>query len=98
MPWLLYCSATFLVLLLCHGWWGNMQRRRAVSCWLKARGEVLLRMKDTRSFDMLIYDVDARRADGSIANYHLGIDYAFLTGRVREIMEMDTYSFKVEEE
>lgn len=92
MPWSLYFAAfsgAFLALLLGRILWSTLQERRAISRWLEERSEAPLRMKKSDGFDMLIYDVDARKANGSETNYRLGIKSSFLTGKVREILEMD---------
>ncbi len=78
-----------MVLLLCHSLWQSVQQRKAIARWLEERGEVALRMTKNKGFGMLTYDVDARRTDGSENRYGLGIDQAFLTGRVREVVEME---------
>ena len=91
MPWFVYFAFSYVVLVLLHSWWTGFQQRRAISRWLEARGEIPLKLTKNKGFGIQTYDVDARKADGSEENYSLGIDYSFLTGRVREVMEMEVY-------
>ncbi len=88
MPWFIYFAVSYWVLLVCQMGWINLQQRRAIARWLSARGETPLRLSKEKGFGIQTYDVDARKMDGSEAHYCLGIDQAFLTGKVREVMEM----------